>query len=67
MPDSIIDELKNVALLLQKEKEDDFIQFKHAIESLSLDERRKKGYTWFPVQTLKTGFTYGDRAFLTIQ
>jgi len=67
MPDSIIDELKNVSLLLQKEKEDDFIQFKNAIESLSLDERRKKGYTWFPVQTLKTGFTYGDRAFLTIQ
>ena len=67
MSDSIIDELKKVALLLQQEKEDDFIQFKNAIESLSLDERRKKGYTWYPVQTLKTGFTFGDRAFLTIQ
>ncbi len=67
MADSIIEELKNVALLLQKEKEDDFIQFKNAIESLSLDERRKKGYSWFPVQTLKTGFTFGDRAYVTIQ
>ncbi len=67
MPDKIIQELKDLENLLKLEKEEDFHQFKNRIESLSLDERKKKGYTWYPVQTLNSGFTYGDRAYIIVQ
>ncbi len=67
MPDKVLEELKEIENLLKLEKQEDFVQYKSKIESLPLDEKKKKGYTWYPVQTLNSGFTYGDRAYITVQ
>jgi superfamily I DNA and/or RNA helicase len=53
--------------LLQIEKEEDLQQYKELIQNLSLSERRKKGVSWYPIVVQKTGYTLGDRAFVTLE
>ncbi len=60
-------ELEKLLELLQLEREEDLDQYKKLIESLALHERRAKGYTWYPVNVLKKGYTIGDRAFVIIE
>jgi ATP-dependent RNA/DNA helicase IGHMBP2 len=52
-------------LLLEKQHEYDF--FKNFIQKLSLRERREKGYTWYPLQIVRSGYTFGDRAFIVVE
>ena len=59
--------LRETMELLKLEKEADFEQFKTMVESLSLKERQEKGYTWHPVQIVKSGYTYGERAFVIVE
>ena len=59
--------LIQLADLLQKEKKADFEQFKNLVQSLSLEEKRAKGYTWYPLNIVKTGYTIGDRAFVIVE
>ena len=59
-----IDELTS---LLQKEKEADFEQYKKYVQSLSLAERKKQGFTWHPVGVKKSGYTFGERAFVIVE
>lgn len=60
-------ELAELAELLQLEKQEDFEQFKQAVERLPLEERREKGYAWYPLQVSKSGYTYGERAFVIVE
>jgi primosomal protein N' len=53
--------------LLRLEKEEDLRQYKELIQNLPLAERRKKGVSWYPLVVTKTGFTIGDRAFVTVE
>ena len=53
--------------LLQLEKEEDLRQYKELIQNLPLAERRKKGVSWYPLEVVKTGYTIGDRAFVTVE
>ena len=53
------------ALLI--EKEEDFERFKAHVQSLSLDEKRKQGYTWNPLEVVGSGYTFGERAFVIVQ
>ncbi len=64
---SPIEELEQLKTLLQIEKEEDFEQFKTLVESLSLSERRERGMTWHPVEIAKTGYSIGDRAYVTVK
>lgn len=52
--------------LLQLEKKKDFEQFRTFVQSLSLPQRVAEGYSWYPVIVQKSGYTYGERAFVTI-
>ncbi len=52
--------------LLLMEKQEDYVQFKEIIQSLPLKERKEKGYSWYPLEVLKTGYTYGERAFVEV-
>ncbi|MBV6652789.1 MAG: AAA family ATPase [Mameliella sp.] len=61
-----LEEFDRLYQLLQLEKEEDLEQFKSRIQRLPLTERRDNGYAWYPVQVLKTGYTYGDRAYVTL-
>ncbi len=63
----VLEELQTLAELLQLEKEADLEQFKERIQRLPLSERQKNGYAWYPVQVVKSGYTYGERAFVTIE
>jgi ATP-dependent RNA/DNA helicase IGHMBP2 len=53
--------------LLQLEKDEDLRQYKELIQNLPLAERRKKGVSWYPLVVTRTGFTIGDRAYVTVE
>lgn len=58
---------EHLEALLQLEKEEDLRQYKELIQNLPLAERRKKGVSWYPLEVVKTGYTIGDRAFVTVE
>ncbi|MEM9919550.1 MAG: AAA domain-containing protein [Bacteroidota bacterium] len=60
------DELKRLQVLLQKEKEEDFEQYKRKVQKLPISKRKEKGLSWYPVQAIKRGFTYGERVFIVV-
>jgi len=60
-------ELEELYRLLQLEKQEDFEQFKQLIESMPLEVRKAKGYSWYPVQVVDSGYTIGERAYVTVQ
>jgi ATP-dependent RNA/DNA helicase IGHMBP2 len=62
-----IEELEQLKELLLLEKQEDFEQFKALVQSLPLVERRERGLSWHPVEILKTGYSIGDRAFVTVK
>lgn len=53
--------------MLQKEKKADFERFREELLQLSQSERRKKGFCWYPLQVVKTGYTIGERAFVMVE
>ncbi len=68
MADSIIDNrITELQRLLKIEKDKDFEQYRQNVLELSLTEKRKKGVTWHPLEILKQGYTFGDRAFITVK
>ena len=62
-----LEELQVLSELLQMEKEADLAQFKEKIQRLPLSERKANGYAWYPVQVVKSGYTYGERAVVTVE
>ena len=66
MSETVTNQLKNLAKLLEVEKTEDFTQYRDKIQALSLDQKKKKGYCWYPVQVDKSGYTYGSRAFVIV-
>lgn len=66
MSETVTNQLKNLAKLLEVEKTEDFTQYRDKIQALSLDQKKQKGYCWYPVQLDKSGYTYGSRAFVII-
>ncbi|MEM9886447.1 MAG: AAA domain-containing protein [Bacteroidota bacterium] len=58
------EELEKVLELLALERRENYEYFKELMKSLSLEERVAKGYCWYPLNILKTGYTVGDRAYL---
>lgn len=53
--------------LLQLEKSEDFEQHRNLIQRLSLEEKVKEGYCWYPLQVIKTGYAIGNRAYLLLE
>ena len=60
-------ELEKLSGLLALEKQKDFEQFRAFVQSLPLSERVAEGYAWYPVEVVKSGYTYGERAYVTIE
>ncbi|MEL7123373.1 MAG: AAA domain-containing protein, partial [Bacteroidota bacterium] len=59
-------ELERLLELLKIEHQEDLEQYKLKIEKLPLHERKSKGFTWYPVNVGKQGYTIGDRAFVIV-
>jgi ATP-dependent RNA/DNA helicase IGHMBP2 len=64
---TVLKELERLKELLLLEKQEDLEQFKQLVLKLPLEERKEKGYTWYPLQVLKQGYTYGDRAYIVAE
>lgn len=52
--------------LIQLEKQSDLEQYRALVERLPMAERKEKGFTWYPVLVNKSGYTYGERAYVVI-
>ncbi|MEO1261385.1 MAG: AAA domain-containing protein [Bacteroidota bacterium] len=61
-----IAELQQLSKLLELERQKDFEQFRAFVQSLPLSQRVAEGYAWYPVEVIKSGYTYGERAFVTV-
>lgn len=57
----------NLLALVAKEKQKDFELYKQQIEQLPLEERKEKGFTWYPLNVLQSGYTIGDRSFIVVE
>ncbi len=53
--------------LLALERQADYEYFKNKVQHQPLEKRRAEGFTWFPLNIVRTGFFYGDRAFVTVE
>ncbi|MEN0004368.1 MAG: AAA domain-containing protein [Bacteroidota bacterium] len=60
-------ELEKLQELLELEKQEDLEQFKQKVLQLPLEERKKQGFTWYPLEITKQGYTYGERAYIIAQ
>ncbi len=65
--DDIIVELQKLHELLLLEKAADLEYHRQRIQKLPLAERVTEGYSWYPVEALKSGYTHGNRAFVLVQ
>jgi len=52
--------------LLALERREDEEAFREKVASKPLAERRKQGYTWYPVEVIRSGYTHGDKAYLEV-
>lgn len=64
---SDVDHLEQLRKWLRLEREADFEYYRNLVAQLSLEQRRKKGYTWQPVLVQKSGYTFGERAFVIVE
>ena len=53
--------------LIQLEKAEDLEQYRALVERLPMAERKAKGFTWYPVLVGKSGYTYGERAYVIVE
>lgn len=61
------EELTKLLDLLAIERRENYEYFKQLMQSLSIEQRIEKGYCWFPLNIIKTGYTIGDRAYLVVE
>ncbi|WP_422359829.1 AAA domain-containing protein [Reichenbachiella sp.] len=62
----IQEELKNLLILLKKEKDADLQQYRKKMAGTSLKERRKQGVCWYPINLEKTKYDAGERLIVKI-
>jgi len=59
-------EIQNLIIQLQKEKDEDLHLYKLKVQDSSLTERREEGVCWYPVQLEKTKYDAGERLLVKI-
>ena len=62
-----IDRLTKLKDLLFIEREEDFYQYKEQFLRASIEQRKKNGATWFPIQILSNELGYADYVHLEIE
>lgn len=60
-------ELRHVRALMQLEQKEDQAQFKLRNTSASIKERRKRGFTWYPITITKEDIGFGGKVVLEIE
>ena len=62
-----IAELEQLEEVLKIEKQQDFELFRKMVQALPLEERKARGYSWYPIQVIGKGYTFGERAFVVVE
>ena len=62
-----IEYLERLLAALVVEREEDFRVYKEMIQSVPLQERKALGYSWYPIEIIKTGYAIGDRAYVILE
>jgi superfamily I DNA and/or RNA helicase len=62
-----IEYLENLLASLIVEREEDFRLYKEMIQNSPLQERKALGYSWYPIEVVKTGYALGDRAYVIVE
>lgn len=66
MPTKAQEILKELARLLKIEKEEDYAQYQRKMLNTSIQERKKQGVTWYPVQLVNRFVSTGERLTLEL-
>lgn len=66
-PRTIENELRHVRALMQLEQKEDQAQFKLKNTSASIKERRKRGFTWYPITITKEDIGFGGKVILELE
>ncbi len=53
--------------LLRQEKDEDLSHYKKFVREKPLAERVETGFSWYPLKVVGTGFTFGEKAFVTVE
>lgn len=62
-----IERLKQLKQLLTIEQEEDYLQYKEQFLKASIEQRKKNGLTWFPIQILSEELGYADYMHIEIE
>jgi len=62
-----IDRLKRLKELLLIERDEDYFQYKEQFLKASVEQRRKNGVTWFPIQILSEELGYADYIHVEVE
>lgn len=62
-----IDRIKKLKELLLIEREEDYAQYKEQFLRAGIEQRKKNGVTWFPIQILSDELGYADFVHLEIE
>lgn len=62
-----ISRLKKLKELLVIEREEDYLQYKEQFLKASIEQRKKNGVTWYPIQILSNEIGYADYVHLEIE
>ena len=60
-------ELRHVRALMQPEQKEDLAQFKLKNAKASIQERQKRGLTWYPITITKEDIGFGGKAVLELE
>ncbi len=61
------EELQHTMALLKKEKQEDLNQYRQKILNSTLEERRKNGLCWYPVNILKQYLSTGEKYVMEVE
>lgn len=64
---SSIERLKKLKELLVIEREEDFYQYREQFLRASIEQRKKNGATWYPIQILSNEIGYADYVHLEVE
>ena len=64
---STLDELRRVHALMQLEQQEDSAQFKIKNAKASVQERQRRGVTWYPVKITKEDIGFGGKLVLELE
>ncbi len=61
------DHFHHLLSLLARERDEDLQEYLRQIRERPLPERVERGYSWYPLQIVQTGFALGDKAFVVVE